>query len=72
MAIDFSNKILVTNPTTYYIGLSVAFAGIVAIIFGIITSFTGDILLPASGWCALGVPTAGTGGVLMPFGLTRQ
>jgi hypothetical protein len=72
VAIDFNDKILVTNPTTYYIGLSVACAGIVAIIAGIVTHFTGDFLLPASAWCALGIPTAAVGGILVPFGLTKN
>jgi hypothetical protein len=71
MAINFSNKILITNPTTYYIGLSVAIVGVIAIIVGVVTLFTGDFLLPASAWCAIGIPTAGIGGILIPFGLTK-
>ena len=72
MAINFNDRILVTNPTTYYLGLSVLCAGIIAIIVGIITHFTGDVLLPASGWCALGTPTTVIGGILIPFGLTKR
>jgi hypothetical protein len=33
--------------------------------------FTGDVLLPASAWIALGIPTAAIGGILIPFGLTK-
>jgi hypothetical protein len=71
MGINFSDKILVTNPTTYYIGLSVACVGILAIVVGSLTYFTGDVLLPASAWIALGIPTAAIGGILIPFGLTK-
>jgi hypothetical protein len=72
MAINFSKKVLVTNPTTYYLGLSVLCTGLVAITVGVITSFTGDLFIPAPGWCAMGMPTSIIGGILMPFGLTRR
>jgi hypothetical protein len=72
MAIDFSDKILVTNPTTHYLGRGVGGAGIIAIIVGITTHFTGDFLLPASAWCALGIPITVIGGILMRNGLTKN
>ncbi len=71
MAINFSDKVLVTNPTTYYLGMGVLCTGLAAIAVGVITYFTGDILIPAPGWCAVGTPTAVIGGILMPFGLTK-
>jgi len=71
MAINFNDKILVTNPTSYCLGIGVACGGIIAIIVGIITCFTGDFLLPALGWCALGVPTTVIGGIFVACGLTK-
>ena len=72
MAIDFSSKILVTNPTTHYLGRGVVCAGIIAISVGIITHYTGDVLLPASAWCAFGIPIMVIGGILMKNGLTKN
>jgi hypothetical protein len=72
MAINFNDKILVTNPTTYHLGQGVICAGIMAIIVGIITHFTGDFFLPASLWCVLGVPTMVIGAIFMRNGLTKN
>jgi hypothetical protein len=72
MAINFSDKVLVTNPTTYNLGRGVLCAGIVAILVGIVTHFTGDVLIPALGWCAFGVPTIVIGGIFMTNGLTKR
>ena len=71
MAINFSDKILITNQTAYHLGLVIAGAGILAIILGIVTHFTGDILIPASGWCALGIPPIVIGGILVGAGITK-
>ena len=72
MGINFNDKVLVTNPTTYHLGRSVGCAGILAIIVGIITYFTGDILLPAPLWCVLGIPATVIGGIFMKNGLTKN
>ena len=72
MAINFSDKILITNPTTYHLGRGVVCAGMIEIIVGIMTHFTGDILLPAFAWCALGIPTMVIGGILVKCGLTKR
>ena len=72
MGINFNDKVLVTNPTTYHLGRGVLIAGIVAIIVGGITHFTGDVLLPAPAWCAFGVPPVFIGWVLMKSGLTKN
>jgi len=72
MGINFNNRVLVTNPTTYGLGLCVMGMGIMAIIVGIITYFTGDLLIPGLGWCALGTPTLVIGGILRVNGLTRN
>jgi len=72
MAINFNDRILVTNPTTHYLGRGVFGVGISAILTGLITHFTGDILLPAAAWGAFGVPTVFIGGILMKCGMTRN
>ena len=72
MAINFSDKILVTNPTTFHLGRGVGCIGIIAIVVGVITHFTGDFLIPALAWCALGVPIMVIGGILMRSGLTKN
>ena len=72
MAINFNDRILVTNPTTHYLGRGVLAVGIIAIAVGLITHFTGDIVLPAPAWCAFGVPTAAIGFILLKSGLTKN
>jgi len=72
MAINFSDKILITNPTTYNLGRGVVCAGIIAILVGIVTLFTGDLLMPALAWCALSVPIIVIGGIFLTNGLTKR
>lgn len=72
MAIDFNDKILITNPTIHYLGRGVLGVGVTAILLGIITHFVGDFLLPASAWCALGVPTGAIGWIFFKSGLTKN
>jgi hypothetical protein len=72
MAINFNDKVLVTNPTSYYLGRGVLSVGLIAIATGAITHFTGDFLLPAAAWCAAGVPTLFVGWILMRSGLTKN
>ena len=72
MGINFDDKILITNPTTYNLGRIVVCAGIIAMIVGIMTHFTGDFLIPAFAWCALGIPTMVIGGILVACGLTKR
>jgi hypothetical protein len=73
MAIDFNDKVLVTNPTTHYLGRCVGGAGIIEICVGIITHFTPtDFFLPPAAWCALGIPTLVIGIILMRNGLTKN
>jgi hypothetical protein len=69
---DLSNNMLVTNPTTYSLGKCVISAGIAVIITGVITQYTGDILLPALAWCAFGIPTTVIGGIFMAAGVRRN
>jgi hypothetical protein len=72
VAINFSDKILVTNPTSYHLGRAVLCAGLIAIGMGLITHFTGDFILPAMAWCAFGAPTLLIGFFLRRSGLTRN
>jgi hypothetical protein len=71
MAINFNDKVMIVNPTSYFIGRSVLSIGVIAITVGIITHFTGDFLLPANLWIALGIPTA-PAGVIMMFSALRK
>lgn len=72
MAINFNDKVLVTNPTMHYLGRGILTVGIIAIIIGAVTHFTGDVLLPSQAWCAFGVPPVFIGFVLMRSGLTKN
>jgi len=72
MAINFSDKVLVTNPTTYNLGRVIIGAGVLSIIVGGVTCFTGDLFMPAMAWCAAGTPTLVIGGILVGNGLTKR
>ncbi len=72
MAINFNDKVLIVNPTSYFIGRGVLLVGIVAIAVGVITQFTGDFYLPANLWIAIGVPTAAAGALVMWSALRKN
>lgn len=72
MAINFNSKVLVVNPTSFFIGSSVLGVGIVVIALGIITQYTSDFLLPALVWVACGVPAVGAGVIMMFSALRRN
>ena len=72
MAIDFSHKIMVTNPPLYHLGQVITVIGIIGLIIGIVTQFTADILLPASAWCIYAILTLVVGGILVACGVTKQ
>lgn len=65
MAIDFNAKTHITNPTAYSLGRGVIFAGIMALAIGAISWFTTDIIMPATAWFAVAVPTLVTGIIMM-------
>lgn len=71
MAVDFSERIQITNPTAFYLGRFIAIAGIVVLAVGLVTMYTGDILLPALAWCALSVPALGIGAILIVVSVTK-
>jgi len=73
VAINFSDKVLITNPTIYHLGKGILVAGILVIGVGLITYFVGsDVILPAMAWCAFGPPMIVIGVVLRRNGLTRN
>jgi len=73
MAINFSDKVLITNPTSYHLGRGVICAGTIAIGLGLITHFIGyDLLMPAMAWCAFGPPMIVIGVVFRQSGLRRN
>ena len=72
MAINFNDKVLITNPTSYYLGRGVLCVGIIAIIVGAITSFAGDFLIPASAWIVIGIGPTFIGWVVMRSGLRKN
>ncbi len=72
MAINFNDKVLVTNPTSFYLGRGVLIVGIVAIVIGAVSFFLGDFVLPAPAWIALGAPTIFIGVVVMISGLRKN
>jgi hypothetical protein len=71
VAINFSDRILITNPTAYHLGRTIVFVGLLAIATGTITYFTGEFLMPALAWVAAAVPTLFIGGLLIACGLTK-
>jgi hypothetical protein len=71
VALDFSAKILITNPTTYHLGRGIAFFGLVGMAVGAISYFTGDFLMPALGWVAVATPPLVIGAILIVCGLTK-
>jgi ABC-type sulfate transport system permease component len=71
VAIDFSDRILITNPTAYHLGRSIVFLGLIAITIGVIAWFRGDILVPAMVWFVAALPTTVIGVILIISGLTK-
>jgi hypothetical protein len=71
MAINFSDKILVTNPTVFHLGRGIVITGAVAMVVGVVTCYTGDFLMPALAWCAWAVPTIVIGTIFIYSGLTK-
>ena len=72
MGINFNDKVLVTNPTSYHLGKSVLVVGIIAIAVGAITYFFGDFVMPSSGWVACGLPPTFIGWVVMRSGVRKN
>jgi hypothetical protein len=72
VAINFNDRVLIVNPTSFFIGRSVLTGGIIAIVVGTITHFTSDFLLPASLWIALGIPTCFAGGAVLWSALRKN
>ena len=71
MAVDFSEKIQITNPAGFYLGRFIVITGIIVLAVGLVTMYTGDILLPALAWCALSIPALGIGAILIAVSETK-
>jgi hypothetical protein len=71
VAIDFSERTLITNPTAYHLGRAIVFIGFVVIAVGAVSWFTTDIGLPARAWFALSVPTLVIGLIVSSCGRTK-
>jgi len=65
VAIDFSARTLITNPTVYSLGRGVIVIGLILIAVGAISYLTTDILMPAPAWFAMAVPTMVVGTILI-------
>ena len=72
MGINFNDKVLVTNPTSYHLGRGILIVGIIAIAVGGITQFTEDFIVPAAIWIAVGVPTIFIGWIVMRSGVRKN
>jgi hypothetical protein len=72
MGLNFNDKVLIVNPTSFFIGRSVLSVGMIAIVVGVVTHFTGDFLLPSSLWIAVGIPTAVAGGLVLWSALRKN
>ena len=71
MAIDFSGRLIVANPTLFHFGRGVACAGLVAITAGGVSYLACDFLGPAGIWCAVGVPAL-VAGIIMAVNGVRK
>jgi hypothetical protein len=72
VAINFNDRVLITNPTSFHLGRSVLIGGIIAITAGVITHFAGEFLMPPSAWIVLGAPPIFIGWIIMRSGLTKN
>lgn len=71
MAVDFSEKIQITNPVAFHLGRYTVIAGFFVLALGLITMYTGDLLLPALAWCALAIPALAIGAILIAVSVTK-
>jgi hypothetical protein len=72
VGINFNNKVLVTSPTTHFLGRSVFCVGVTSIIIGVITLYTDNFLMEPSGWIAIGIPVSAIGLIMMRSALRKN
>ena len=72
MGINFNDRVLVTNPTSYFLGRGILIGGAIAIGVGGITYFAGDFLMPAMAWVICGLPPTFIGWTIMRSGLRKN
>jgi hypothetical protein len=71
VALDFSNKVLIIHPAAFNLGRLIIVLGVLALIVGVVTSYTGELFILPSLWFAGAVPTIGVGGVFVACSMTR-
>ena len=71
MAVDFSEKVQITNPPAFFLGRYILISGVVVLAVGLVTLYTGDVLMPALAWCALAIPPLAIGVILIGVSLTK-
>ncbi len=71
MALDFSNKVLIIHPAAFNLGRCIVALGVLGLIAGAVTSYTGQFFVPPSIWFAGSVPTIGVGGAFLACSMTR-
>jgi hypothetical protein len=72
VAINFSDRILITNPTAYHLGRAIVFIALGDIAIGAITYYFGDFLwMPPLAWCIIAAPKLLIGVILVACGLTK-
>jgi hypothetical protein len=72
VGINFNDKVLITNPTSFHLGRGILMVGIIAIAVGGITYFTGDFLMPASAWVVCGLAPTFSGWAIMRSGVRKN
>lgn len=72
MAINFNNKVLIVNPTSFHLGRGVLIVGIIAIAVGAITYFAGDFIMPSSAWVICGLAPTFIGWIVMKSGVRKN
>jgi hypothetical protein len=71
MAINFSNRVMVTNPNFHFLGKLVLAGGLAMAATGVYTFYTDDFVIPAKAWLAVSVPTLVIGAILYQRAWTR-
>jgi hypothetical protein len=69
MGMKFNRRVYVVNQTLRDLGLAIMGVGLLAVLGGIVTSFSEDFILPSPAWCVLGVILVVVGGVILLSGL---
>jgi uncharacterized membrane protein YczE len=72
MGLNFNDKVLITNPTSYFLGRGILIVGLIVMGIGGTTYFTGDFLMPAMAWLICGLAPTFIGWTIMRSGLRKN